>query len=56
VLDRLIHAQQGIEKGLSEELPLLDLHAAMRELGEITGEVTPDDIYLHIFQNFCIGK
>jgi tRNA modification GTPase len=55
-LERLMKAQVGIEQGLSEELPLLDLHAAMRDLGEITGQVTVDDIYLHIFQNFCIGK
>jgi tRNA modification GTPase len=36
---------------LAEELRLA--HAA---LGEITGQVTPDDLLGHIFGTFCIGK
>jgi tRNA U34 5-carboxymethylaminomethyl modifying GTPase MnmE/TrmE len=37
-------------------MPLIPLHSALQDLGEITGEVTIDDIYQHIFQKFCIGK
>jgi tRNA modification GTPase len=41
---------------MSEEFPLMDLHEGLRNIGEITGEVTIDDIYQQIFSNFCIGK
>jgi tRNA modification GTPase len=40
----------------SEELVLVGLHDALRFLGEITGETTPDDILSRIFATFCIGK
>ncbi len=46
----------GVEEGLSEEFPLMDLHEALSCVGEITGEVTIEDIYTHIFSHFCIGK
>jgi tRNA modification GTPase len=46
----------AVHDGMSEEFPLTDLHEALRAVGEITGEVTMDDIYQHIFSNFCIGK
>lgn len=52
----LVRARDCIVAGSSEEVPLVDLHAAMSLIGEITGEVTIDDIYQHIFSNFCIGK
>ena len=48
--------REGIEAGMSEEFPLMDLHEGLRNIGEITGEVTIDDIYQQIFSNFCIGK
>lgn len=46
----------GVKDGLSEEFPLMDLHQALASIGEITGEVTIEDIYSHIFSHFCIGK
>jgi tRNA modification GTPase len=46
----------GVKNGLSEEFPLMDLHQALSSIGEITGEVTIEDIYSHIFSHFCIGK
>jgi tRNA modification GTPase len=46
----------GVKNGLSEEFPLMDLHQALASIGEITGEVTIEDIYSHIFSHFCIGK
>lgn len=33
-----------------------DLRNALSVLGEITGETTPDDILVEIFNTFCIGK
>ena len=38
-LERLERAHKGIQEGLSEEFPLLDLHAALNDIGEITGHV-----------------
>lgn len=40
----------------SEEIVLVGLYNALRFLGEITGETTPDDILSQIFATFCIGK
>jgi tRNA modification GTPase len=42
------------EPGL--EFVALDLRDALRSLGEVTGETTPDDILDLIFSRFCIGK
>ena len=38
------------------ELAAEELRQAQRALGEITGEVTSDDILGEIFSRFCIGK
>lgn len=38
------------------ELVAEELHAAQFALGEITGEVTSDDLLGRIFSSFCIGK
>jgi len=49
----------GIEQLLASnagELLAEDLRQAQQSLGEITGEVTPDDLLGHIFSSFCIGK
>jgi tRNA modification GTPase len=40
----------------SEEIVLIGLHNAIRFLGEITGETTPEDVLTRIFSTFCIGK
>ncbi|HEY0547227.1 MAG TPA: tRNA uridine-5-carboxymethylaminomethyl(34) synthesis GTPase MnmE [Pyrinomonadaceae bacterium] len=45
-----------LKERASEELVLVGLHDALRFLGEITGETTPDDILSRIFATFCIGK
>ena len=50
-------AQQGLEQGLPADLVAMDLRAAMRSLGNITGEIELDtDILGMIFSRFCIGK
>jgi tRNA modification GTPase len=38
------------------ELVAHELQAAHRALGEITGEVSSDELLGHIFSHFCIGK
>jgi len=52
----LERAIQAADHGLSEELVLEDLKAAMRHLGEITGEFGTEALYDRIFSTFCIGK
>ena len=56
VLLALRRAAESVEKGMSEEFAMVDLHQALAKVGEITGEVTIEDVYQHIFSNFCIGK
>jgi tRNA U34 5-carboxymethylaminomethyl modifying GTPase MnmE/TrmE len=33
-----------------------DIRQALHYLGEITGEITTDDLLANIFGKFCIGK
>jgi tRNA modification GTPase len=33
-----------------------DTHQALYYLGEITGQITTDDLLGNIFSKFCIGK
>ena len=48
--------QAGLSNGLSGDLLAIDLRQALYHLGEITGEVTNDELLGNIFANFCIGK
>jgi tRNA modification GTPase len=34
----------------------MDIQEALEALGELTGEVTTDDILDRIFGSFCVGK
>jgi tRNA modification GTPase len=54
--DALRRTQELIRKRASEELLLVGLYDALRSLGEITGETTPEDVLSQIFSTFCIGK
>ncbi|MFN4972545.1 MAG: tRNA uridine-5-carboxymethylaminomethyl(34) synthesis GTPase MnmE [Bacteroidota bacterium] len=46
----------GLDNRLSGELLAFDIRKALYHLGEITGEVTTDDLLANIFSKFCIGK
>jgi tRNA modification GTPase len=54
--DALEQAAGAAAAGSSEELVLEDLRDAMHNLGAITGEMSPDELYDRIFSTFCIGK
>jgi tRNA modification GTPase len=54
--NNLQRAKAALEEGLSEEFALIDLHAGLRKLGEITGETHIEDLLTEIFSRFCIGK
>jgi tRNA modification GTPase len=46
----------GISEKLPEDLIAIDIRQAIHYLGEITGEITTEEILGNIFKNFCIGK
>ena len=48
--------QKGIDLNISTDLFAIDIRQALFHLGEITGEVTTEDLLVNIFANFCIGK
>ncbi len=48
--------KSGLEMGLSGDLMAIDIRQALYHFGEITGEITSDDLLGNIFANFCIGK
>lgn len=52
-LDRTLH---GLATGLSGDLLSQDIRECMHYLGEITGEISTNDILGEIFSHFCIGK
>lgn len=54
---RLSHAVSVAETGeLGLDAVVQDIEDALSSLGEITGEVTGDDVLESIFSNFCVGK
>ncbi len=55
-LEEISKVQEGIDSGLSGDLLAIDIRQALYYFGEITGEITNDDLLGNIFANFCIGK
>jgi len=52
----LIDVNKGIENGITGDLLSIDLRKAIESIGEITGQITNDEMLGNIFSNFCIGK
>jgi len=55
-LSSLDEIRIGMEQERSTDLLAIDIREALHHLGEITGEVSTDDLLGNIFANFCIGK
>ncbi|WP_130287889.1 tRNA uridine-5-carboxymethylaminomethyl(34) synthesis GTPase MnmE [Aquimarina brevivitae] len=55
-LEEIQKVQYGLDQELSGDLMAIDIRQALFHLGEITGEITTDDLLGNIFANFCIGK
>jgi tRNA modification GTPase len=55
-LQSILQVEEGITTDLSTDLMTIDIRAALHSLGEITGEISTDDLLDNIFRNFCIGK
>ena len=47
---------EALSSKLSTDLIAQDIRYALHHLGEITGEITTDDLLENIFSKFCIGK
>jgi tRNA modification GTPase len=52
----LADVMKGIDTNLSGDFLAMDIRQALHYLGEITGEITTDDLLGNIFSKFCIGK
>jgi tRNA modification GTPase len=46
----------GINNKITGDLIAIDIRTALFHLGEITGEISSDEILGNIFSSFCIGK
>ncbi|WP_396635312.1 tRNA uridine-5-carboxymethylaminomethyl(34) synthesis GTPase MnmE [Maribacter sp. R86514] len=55
-LEEIEKVQFGMKAELSSDLMAIDVKEALYHLGEITGQVTNDELLGNIFANFCIGK
>ncbi|MEE9363636.1 MAG: tRNA uridine-5-carboxymethylaminomethyl(34) synthesis GTPase MnmE [Cellulophaga sp.] len=55
-LEEVEKVQFGMAEGISGDLLAIDIRQALYHFGEITGEITSDDLLGNIFANFCIGK
>jgi len=56
VSDSLGRVVSGLADNIPDDLIAMDIRQAIHYLGEITGEITSDEILGNIFRNFCIGK
>ncbi|SEL32731.1 tRNA uridine-5-carboxymethylaminomethyl(34) synthesis GTPase MnmE [Parapedobacter koreensis] len=54
--DALQRVLQGIDNAVTSDFLAMDIRQALHHLGEITGQVSTDDLLDNIFSKFCIGK
>ncbi len=52
----IIRTRQGLETGISGDFIAQDIREVLHYLGEITGQISTDEVLGNIFKNFCIGK
>jgi tRNA modification GTPase len=55
-LEEIQKVKWGLDSSISSDLMAIDIRSALFFFGEITGEVTNDELLGNIFANFCIGK
>lgn len=55
-IDASTRAYTGLETQLPSDLIAQDIREILYNLGQITGEITTDEVLGNIFKNFCIGK
>jgi len=55
-LEEIQKVQYGLDTNIPADLMAIDIRQALFYFGEITGQVTNDELLGNIFANFCIGK
>ena len=55
-LEEITKVKYGLQNHLPSDLMAIDIKQALYYFGEITGQVTNDELLGNIFANFCIGK
>jgi tRNA modification GTPase len=48
--------RQAVRQGAPDDMVAFEIDEALRALGEITGESTPEDVLHRLFSRFCVGK
>ncbi|QDH80450.1 tRNA uridine-5-carboxymethylaminomethyl(34) synthesis GTPase MnmE [Echinicola soli] len=54
--ESLLDVLNGIDEEITNDFLAMDIRRSLHFLGEITGEITTDDLLANIFSKFCIGK
>ena len=54
--EALARVLENADNNVTSDFLSMDIKQALYYLGEITGEVTTDDLLENIFSKFCIGK
>jgi tRNA modification GTPase len=55
-LEAIHRVQNGLQEQISGEFLSMDLQECLVALGEITGQITSQEVLNNIFSKFCIGK
>ena len=55
-LEAIHRVQEGLQMQISGEFLSMDLQDCLAALGEITGQITSQEVLNNIFGKFCIGK
>jgi tRNA modification GTPase len=52
----ITNSENALKSGISTDLVAIDIRGALHHLGEITGEISTEDVLGSVFSRFCIGK
>ncbi len=54
--EAILRVKEGLEIGITHDFLSQDIRECMFHLGEITGQISTDEVLGNIFSKFCIGK
>lgn len=54
--EAILRVLNGLDTAITSDFLAQDIRECLHYLGEITGEITNNEVLGHIFKNFCIGK
>ena len=55
-MNEILKVLEGLDLNITGDFLAMDIRQALHHLGEITGDITTDDLLDNIFSKFCIGK